>query len=312
MGFLETEAANGVRVAECVTFTRGSGATARAWRYTTADQDVTVDGVTFRAAVWTRDAIRRTRETGKSTVTITCAHATQMVTDWLAAAVGPGAEPDAVREGAPVTAVRILRVHLSDAGVVIDRAAVFQGMVAGLQTDGTTATIPCDGLQALFARQLPRLAIQKTCPWAFGDLRCGVDPLSMAVAATVDALGTAEQAADGGARATLTLDLDALPTRPSGEGTADDTTYWDGGALHFAVDGVPTRTYIERADVSDFPTVTLTLYAALPAALVGTTVHLTAGCDKTFASCLHRFANTRRFGGYPFLPERNPLIEGAY
>ncbi len=78
------------------------------------------------------------------------------------------------------------------------------------------------------------------------------------------------------------------------------------------VDGDRTiREHIAVADVSDYPTVILQTYQPLPVTAVGDAVTLIAGDQKTVAVCRDRFANVNHFGGFPRLPERNPLIQGV-
>jgi hypothetical protein len=48
--------------------------------------------------------------------------------------------------------------------------------------------------------------------------------------------------------------------------------------------------------------------AALPQGLAaGTTVTLFPGCDHTLATCSGKFSNTANYGGFPFMPTKNPF-----
>jgi hypothetical protein len=40
---------------------------------------------------------------------------------------------------------------------------------------------------------------------------------------------------------------------------------------------------------------------------VGTEVQLTVGCDHSTATCASRFGNLDNFGGFPFIPTKNPF-----
>jgi len=54
-----------------------------------------------------------------------------------------------------------------------------------------------------------------------------------------------------------------------------------------------------------------TLYLSLPfrQAEIGLTLYATAGCDRTYGTCLSKFSNRVNFGGEPFTPADNPVIE---
>ena len=44
----------------------------------------------------------------------------------------------------------------------------------------------------------------------------------------------------------------------------------------------------------------------------GETVSLYPGCDHTLQTCHGRFNNAENFGGFPWIPRRNPFNESAY
>jgi uncharacterized phage protein (TIGR02218 family) len=41
-----------------------------------------------------------------------------------------------------------------------------------------------------------------------------------------------------------------------------------------------------------------------------TSIEVIPGCDKTINNCSDKFSNTDNFGGYPYIPDRNPTTEG--
>jgi uncharacterized phage protein (TIGR02218 family) len=53
----------------------------------------------------------------------------------------------------------------------------------------------------------------------------------------------------------------------------------------------------------------LTLWQAMPEAIaIGDAFTVTAGCDKSFATCRARFANTDNFRGFPQIPGNDFLL----
>jgi hypothetical protein len=50
--------------------------------------------------------------------------------------------------------------------------------------------------------------------------------------------------------------------------------------------------------------------ATTPKILVGDNVTLTAGCDRTRATCVAKFNNLANFMGFPYIPTKNPYSSG--
>jgi uncharacterized phage protein (TIGR02218 family) len=51
----------------------------------------------------------------------------------------------------------------------------------------------------------------------------------------------------------------------------------------------------------------ITLSAVPPGLAVGDTISLYPGCDRTLATCDTKFGNSANFGGFPFIPTKNPF-----
>ena len=49
------------------------------------------------------------------------------------------------------------------------------------------------------------------------------------------------------------------------------------------------------------------LLAVLPGLAVGVAFEAFAGCDRTFATCQSKFGNSLNFGGFPWIPAKNPF-----
>ncbi|QAY01769.1 UNVERIFIED: putative tail assembly protein [Vibrio phage OPA17] len=82
-----------------------------------------------------------------------------------------------------------------------------------------------------------------------------------------------------------------------------NTTWWNGGQLSF--ENKKYRRYIMAADSGGI------LLDAVPVGLaVGMTVTLTAGCDRTKATCQSKFNNLANYGGYLAVPNKNPFQDG--
>jgi uncharacterized phage protein (TIGR02218 family) len=77
------------------------------------------------------------------------------------------------------------------------------------------------------------------------------------------------------------------------------TSSWlTGGYLRVA--GVPRMITNHSGD-------TITLSAVLPGLAVGASFEAFAGCDRTFSTCQSKFGNSLNFGGFPWIPVKNPF-----
>lgn len=295
MTFLANEQARESRPVELYTFARRRSV----WRYAGHDADVALEGFTYRAAVITRGAIRRTDETGQASVAVTLAGLTPLAAQQLA---------DPLGDGAPCT-LTIVRVHVLADGTVSsvagDRAAIFLGTVGAVAAEGGAVELTADTLAAAFERPLLRMAFTRSCNHVLGDYRCGVDVAPFTTAATVTAVGASAE----GPTVTVTL-----AARPVHADPALVAAWFDGGVLVLpAATHEAARVGVVRTALADAPspTCTLTLVGAVPADVVGTTVSVIAGCARTRAVCVAKFDNVVRFGGFADLPERNPLVHGV-
>jgi hypothetical protein len=45
---------------------------------------------------------------------------------------------------------------------------------------------------------------------------------------------------------------------------------------------------------------------------VSTNVVLTVGCDHSTSTCASRFNNLDNYGGFPFIPSKNPFSTGVF
>jgi len=53
--------------------------------------------------------------------------------------------------------------------------------------------------------------------------------------------------------------------------------------------------------------INLTMVAPMPGLTAGMDVQLYAGCDHAVATCRDRFNNLTNYGGFPFIPVKNPF-----
>ena len=51
----------------------------------------------------------------------------------------------------------------------------------------------------------------------------------------------------------------------------------------------------------------ITVSAVPPGLAIGDAIYLYPGCDRTLNTCHAKFGNSANFGGFPFIPTKNPF-----
>ncbi len=124
------------------------------------------------------------------------------------------------------------------------------------------------------------------CDASLGDARCGVNLLP-----SVHSFTATVTAGPVGARIPFEAEGD-VPSDWLGNGHCE----WTGG-------GNSGRVHDIRAQSGAGHFVSIELWRAPPFAVApGDHATLFVGCDKTLETCRSRFANVKRFRGYPFMP----------
>lgn len=77
--------------------------------------------------------------------------------------------------------------------------------------------------------------------------------------------------------------------------------YFNGGYIEFA----SQRSYIIES-AGDY----LKLLFPVPNSIKESIIHVYPGCDKTISTCQNKFNNVINYGGFPFVPMRNPITQG--
>lgn len=270
MSFATNERANSQPV-YYYTFARG----ARLWRYTDQPADVTIDGVTYRAAVISHSALERSDESAAGDVVVTCAAVTPVVP-----------ELDAIGLNGPPIIVTIRQTHRAGVGGVSSPVPVvrFKGSVSARSFKAGACEFRVASLASLFERPILRVIAGPMCNHAVYDRGCGVDP------ALWTTTGVEITAIVG---RTLTVSAGTIP--------ADD--YWTAGPVLVETgDAAGERAFVER-QVSDQVTL---LHVPPPGLAVGDTVAIAKGCRGTMAACIE-FNNLDYFLGFPFMPTTNPF-----
>jgi uncharacterized phage protein (TIGR02218 family) len=152
------------------------------------------------------------------------------------------------------------------------------GRLTSVKSTRTDAVLVINSDATLLNRAGLRKRFQRTCPFALYGKGCEVDETLFDTAGTITA------------RADLVLTIIEAATQVDGFFTGGMIKASD-GKLRYIVSHVGDQITISR----DLPS------------LADTSVTLFAGCDRTRTDCNDKFDNLTNFGGFPFIPLKNPF-----
>ena len=183
----------------------------------------------------------------------------------------------------------IHRFHRGDVvNGVIDPAEVilvWKGTVKSVSWEGSIATIECGLLSSALQRQGPTKMYQRLCRHMLYDDQCTVAEDAHKVSGLVT-IPDPEKPTE--------LTMAEAAGEPAGKLTAG---YARLGANEY-------RTIILHSGAS------ITLASAFPSLQTGESLTLFAGCDRSIATCNTTFSNVENYGGFPYIPTKNPFITG--
>ncbi|MBK3396623.1 DUF2163 domain-containing protein [Methylobacterium ajmalii] len=249
--------------------------------FTDHDEDLVVDGVTCSA------------ESGATGTAVE--QGTGLSADSLeivgALTSGRLAESELARGLFDGAAVAVWRVDWANPD---DRVLILSGTVGEVSRGPTAFTAEVRGLADRLNQPRGRV-YQRSCDALLGDARCGVD----AGAAAIRGAGTV--ATVRSARSVTASGLSAYVSRWFEAGRL----VWTSGANAGAA--VEVRAHGLAGGLAS-----LDLWEPMPAPISpGDTFQVTAGCDKSLASCRDKFANVLNFRGFPDLPGNDYAVAFA-
>ena len=273
---LQTKLDSGVTtLARCWKLARRDGVV---MGFTDHDRDLVVGGVTFRAGTGFSSSEAASRfDLSVDGAEISGALADDFLTDADLAA----GRYDAAQ-------VETWLVDWSDPQLKVLTA---RGTLGEVRREGQAFVAELRGLADLLSQESGRLYIAK-CAADLGDARCKVDLTNPALR------GTGTVSVVEGTSIFVASSLDGFAEGWFSLGRL----LWSGGAnAGLAIEIKEHRLIAGHAR--------LTLWQAMPEPIViGDAFTVTAGCDKSFATCRARFANTDNFRGFPQIPGNDFLL----
>ena len=177
-----------------------------------------------------------------------------------------------------IVSVTLYRRHVDNTEFI----TYWKGRVSGSRLSGSEATLQCEPIASSLKRPGLRAHYQLLCRHVLYSNGCGALKDSFRVDGTLATVSG------------VTVQVATAASQPDG--------YFVGGML---ATSAGARMIVAHAGVA------LTLVAPMPGLNVGDAVQLYAGCDHTMAHCQGRFNNLDNYGGFPFIPVKNPFSGDA-
>ena len=244
------------------------------YRYTSAEDEITLGGNTYSPKAIARDAITQSSEDRTRSLGITLPGNDAFAAQYKE--IAPGSK----------ATVSIIRLQRDESPTFDTQVLAYKGEVKSVSfpNDGYVALVNCQGIESAFNQVLPRFTYSGQCNHVLYDPGCGVDPSSFDLIGTVSAVSG------------------SVITLPGANAQADG--YWTAG-------------YATPVGSDDFRLILahtgndLTLLLPFATDVSGQQVQIFAGCDHVLTGdCANKFDNVLEFGGFAFVPTRNPFQGG--
>lgn len=165
-------------------------------------------------------------------------------------------------------------------------STIWKGRLTGTTPGDDVVKLVFESIFTSMRRPGLRARFQKSCRHALYGRGCNLDPEAFAAAATLDAI-------DG---RTLTVPEAAL--QASG--------YYAGGMVR-APDGTLTYISAHNGDQLEMNRISGALASPLAADGPGVAITIYPGCDHSYATCDAKFSNDDNYGGFDYIPTKNPM-----
>jgi len=240
------------------------------WRYTSGLTSVICDGVEYTPTPIDRETIQFNSDLSAHTMDIGCTRTVYPFVDF-----GVHIPVDKI-------GVTVFRFHRDQS--VIEKVPIFSGVVDTIAVAGAGCVVRCVSIEQFLLRYIPRWRFQPGCNHSLYDPYCQVTEVSFQDDAVLSAIGS-----NGLTLTSSTFGLEA-------------NTWYTLGILYFGSEFKRTITsHIEDDIVIRYP---------IPNLQVGSTVTVSAGCDKNLETCRDKFSNVVNSMAFPFISADNPVLWG--
>lgn len=239
------------------------------FRYTSHDEDITVAGTLYTGIFpIERTKIEASSDPGRNPIKVKASSDLPFATQYVEAPPGD------------VINLTIKTFHENDVnGEVI---VIWIGRVTNVSFQGEEATLRCEPIFTSLKRPALRRLYQTACPHLLYGPVCTANRLTFLVPSAI----------------TVTDPL----TYTSAEIGAQADNYFSGGFITWDNSGV-----VERRTILTHIGTSITINSPIPDISTGQSIDIYPGCDHTLATCVNKFNNVDNYGGFPFIPEKNPF-----
>jgi uncharacterized phage protein (TIGR02218 family) len=251
---------------------------ATTWRYTSRGEEVTALSQSWAPAPIQMSDISQTNEINKNAVSLTFPRDHAFAAQFLGFAVEQ------------VTTVTIRRGHADDGEYVV----YWKGRVSASDASAGTIKLDCESIFTSMRRMGLRARYQIPCRHALYQRGCDIDKSAHAWSSAASVVGTLV-AASGAAG------------KPDGWFTGGMIVAPDGAARFIIAHTGASLTLLRTFDSLQALTSTAGYGRNYGNYYGGVPVTLYPGCDHAKATCADKFANLPNYGGFPYIPSRNPL-----
>lgn len=251
------------------------------WRYTSTVFPVTYGGFTWEPTPITPGQVTQSGDMTKDTLSLKFPRGHEFARQFL------GYTPD------QVTTVTVFRGHANDPAH--EFIAYWKGRVASFKASGDSLSVECEPIFTSLRRPGLRARWQRSCRYALYHRGCNLDPEQFGTDGTCTV-------ADG-----VNIVVPEAAALPAG---------WLIGGMLRTPDGVlryivnhaganiklirPVESLVRAVNEGGFGQVYGEFYG-------GAGVRMYPGCDHSMATCKTKFNNLDNFGGFPWIPTKNPF-----
>ena len=243
------------------------------YRYTSGSVDITISGIT-----WTAEPIARTKiaksPTRQEILTIKFTATNTFARSFMG--IVPGSRGY----------VTIIRLQRDESPTFATQVLLYKGQIAGgkYAAGGNMIDLQARSVEAATTRTVPRFTFMGMCNHILFDSGCKKSTAGFFITGTVSSISD------------VTYTITGANAQPDG--------YWTGGWM------TPVGTNDYRMVLSHVGNV-VTLLLPFADNLAGLDVEVYAGCDHTLGgACANKFDNVLEYGGFAFVPNKNPFSTG--
>lgn len=240
------------------------------WRFANSEFAQTKGGQPFVPWEVKRSGVKTDTDIFKNSLTLQVPASDEFAQQFI------GFSPD------QTTTLTVYRGHTTD-GATIDWSVYWKGRILRGSASGVTVSLECEPIYTSLQRPGLRAKFEYTCRHAVYDRGCTLDKETKRFAGNVSG-----NAADAGGLKVTVPGASAL-----------GATYFVGGML-IGPDNIARFIVAQTGDV-------LTLRRTYLESRSGDAVRLYPGCDGAFQTCIQKFNNLPNYGGFPWIPTRNPF-----